>query len=152
MILLFSRTRKLIQTIAVCVLLLAPAMSSGAQEVSRHNRNLDFAQVTEARLTQNAGGSWTAAVTVRHRDEGWDHYANIWQILDADSKEVLGERILAHPHDNEQPFTRSLSGINIPGNTRRLLIRARCNLHDYEGRQLRIDLAVAETDDYQLIR
>jgi hypothetical protein len=50
-------------------------------------------------------------------DAGWEHYADRWQVLDAGGT-VLGERVLLHPHDTEQPFTRSQSGIEIPAGIR----------------------------------
>ena len=46
-------------------------------------------------------GSWNVAVTLKHADSGWDHYANGWQIVDENGK-VLGKRVLAHPHVHEQ--------------------------------------------------
>ncbi len=52
-------------------------------------------------------------VTLLHADTGWDHYANQWQIADT-SGNILGTRELLHPHVDEQPFTRSLSGVKIP--------------------------------------
>lgn len=59
------------------------------------------------------GNTWTFDVTLKHGDTGWDDYADGWRILDGDGKE-LGLRKLAHPHVNEQPFTRSLSRVVIP--------------------------------------
>jgi len=41
-------------------------------------------------------------VTIRHADEGWEHFANGWKIYSS-AGEVLGYRALAHPHVNEQP-------------------------------------------------
>jgi hypothetical protein len=38
----------------------------------------------------------------------------------------LGLRVLAHPHVQEQPFTRSLT-VDVPAGTAALHIRARCN-------------------------
>ena len=64
-------------------------------------------------LAKKSGNSWTFDVTLSHGDTGWDDYADGWRILDADGA-VLGLRKLAHPHVNEQPFTRSLSGVSIP--------------------------------------
>ena len=64
-------------------------------------------------VTKKSGDSWTFDVTIRHGDTGWDDYADGWRILDADGNE-LGMRNLAHPHVDEQPFTRSLSGVRIP--------------------------------------
>jgi len=47
-------------------------------------------------------------VTVSHPDSGWDHYADLWQVFDANGV-MIGERVLLHPHETEQPFTRSLA-------------------------------------------
>ncbi len=68
--------------------------------------------VVAVAATQN-GGAWRFDVTLAHSDTGWDHYADGWRVLDNDGK-VLATRALAHPHVNEQPFTRSQSGIFIP--------------------------------------
>jgi hypothetical protein len=46
-------------------------------------------------------------VTLSHPDTGWDHYADGWRVEDQDGN-VLGTRVLGHPHVTEQPFTRSL--------------------------------------------
>lgn len=62
---------------------------------------------------KKSGSSWTFDVTLSHGDTGWDDYADGWRILDTNGA-VLGLRKLAHPHVNEQPFTRSLSGVAIP--------------------------------------
>ena len=85
----------------------------------------DPPQVVAARA-DNLGGAWTISVTLRHPDTGWDHYADGWEVLSPDGKR-LGMRVLAHPHVNEQPFTRSLSGVLIPDGLDHVLIRARCN-------------------------
>ena len=73
---------------------------------------------------QAADGSWRFDVTISHPDTGWDHYADAWRILDMQRKE-LGVRILAHPHVEEQPFTRSLSGVRIPEGILRVQVQAR---------------------------
>lgn len=72
-----------------------------------------------------SGTTWHFNVTLSHPDTGWNHYADAWRVLDMDDKE-LGLRILAHPHEHEQPFTRSLSGVQIPTNTNKVQIQARC--------------------------
>lgn len=73
---------------------------------------------------QAADGSWRFDVTISHPDTGWDHYADAWRILDMQGNE-LGVRILAHPHVEEQPFTRSLSGVRIPEGILRVQVQAR---------------------------
>lgn len=64
----------------------------------------------------NSGGNWRFSVTLHHADEGWNHYADGWGVYLEDGTK-LGYRVLAHPHVNEQPFTRSLGGITIPTGT-----------------------------------
>lgn len=72
------------------------------------------------------GTGWQFDVTLTHPDTGWDHYADAWRIETPDGT-VLGERELAHPHVEEQPFTRSLSGVVLPDGLREVVIRPRCN-------------------------
>lgn len=72
------------------------------------------------------GPGWRLDVTLTHPDTGWDHYADAWRIETLDGT-VLGERALAHPHVDEQPFTRSLSGIALPDGLTYVVIRPRCN-------------------------
>ena len=67
------------------------------------------ADVVGVRYEQSSDGSYVFHVTVRHDDTGWEHYADKWQVIGPDGA-VLGERILLHPHETEQPFTRSQSG------------------------------------------
>ncbi len=81
----------------------------------------------------------TFKVTVKHADAGWKHYADAWEVLAPDGT-VLGTRILYHPHDNEQPFTRSLSGVKIPPGVSEVTVRARDSMHGFGGveQQVRI--------------
>ena len=72
---------------------------------------------------RQAGGAWTFDVTLMHGDTGWDDYANGWRVLDPEGRE-LGVRILAHPHVDEQPFTRSLSGVRVPDGVTEVGIQA----------------------------
>lgn len=73
---------------------------------------------------QSGDGTWRFDVTISHPDTGWDHYADGWRVLDMDGNE-LGMRVLYHPHVDEQPFTRSLSGVRIPQGTKQVQIQAR---------------------------
>jgi hypothetical protein len=73
-------------------------------------------------------------VTLRHADEGWKHYANRWEVISPDG-EVLGTRVLRHPHVEEQPFTRSLPGVEIPEASGELRIRAHDSVHGYGGKE-----------------
>ena len=83
-------------------------------------------EIVDVQASQS-GGAWRFDVTLRHADSGWEHYADGWEVLAPDGSS-LGMRVLAHPHVNEQPFTRSLGGVMIPDGTTNVVIRARDNV------------------------
>ena len=78
-------------------------------------------------------------VTVAHADDGWEHYANKWEVLSPDG-ELLGTRELLHPHIDEQPFTRSLSNVSIPQDLSAVVIRAHDLVHGYGGAEMTVQL------------
>jgi hypothetical protein len=84
----------------------------------------DPPKIEDVSARQAADGSWRFEVTISHPDTGWDHYADGWRVLDMAGNE-LGMRTLAHPHVEEQPFTRSLSGVQIPPGTTQVQVQAR---------------------------
>lgn len=114
--------------------------------------DLDYAQVRFVTLTQQSDGGWRFDVAVEHRDEGWDHYADQWEVVDPVSGDRLAERILAHPHEQEQPFTRSQSNITIPAELQEIIVRARCTVHGYGGHEVRIDLRIDQDECYSVSR
>jgi len=96
------------------------------------------ADVLEVEVTA-AGEGYRFAVTVAHADEGWDHYADRFEIL-TPAGEILGVRTLHHPHVDEQPFTRSLSGVIVPDDLDRIVVRARDSVHGYGGQSVELAL------------
>ena len=135
--------------VLILAVALAAAASGRAQAI---DIDLDFAQVEFVRALYRGSAGWTFHVTVRHRDQGWDHYADRWQVVRPDTGEVLGERILLHPHDTEQPFTRSQSGIQIPVGETRVLVRAACQVHGFGGTEVLVDLTLAEGPGFEVRR
>ena len=83
--------------------------------------------------------SCTFTVTLEHADQGWDHYANLWEVVTLDDQ-LLGARVLYHPHVDEQPFTRSLSNVAIPEGVRQVKLRARDSLHGYGAGEVVVDI------------
>ena len=75
-----------------------------------------------------SGQTWTFSVAIEHADTGWENYADGWGVYAPDGTE-LGYRILVHPHVNEQPFTRSLSGVVIPDAVTQVIIKPRDLVH-----------------------
>ncbi len=81
------------------------------------------------------GDSLAFAVTIRHADEGWDHYADRFEIVALDGT-VLAIRELTHPHVEEQPFTRSIGGVRIPpGIGGEVVVRAHDSVHGFTGQE-----------------
>jgi hypothetical protein len=53
---------------------------------------------------------------------------------------VLGTRTLYHPHVEEQPLTRSLSGVRIPDGVTSVIVRAHDLEHGYGGKEFSVKL------------
>ena len=103
--------------------LLFPLMAAHAGE----------ADIISVEVIKLADSTYKFAVTVSHKDEGWDHYVNKWDVVGPDGT-VLGTRTLYHPHVDEQPFTRSLSGVKIPKGIDKVTVRAHDSVHEYGGK------------------
>ncbi len=104
--------------------------------------NADEADVLSVELKETAPGTFTINVEVEHADDGWDHYADAWEVLLPDGT-VLATRELAHPHVNEQPFVRSLSGVKIPAGVSEVTVRARDLVHGFGGKTVTVAISSA---------
>ena len=111
--------------IFACLLLMCTAAFAGE------------ADVIEVEVRRIGGDTYKFDVTLRHADEGWEHFANKWEVTAPDGP-VLGTRVLAHPHVEEQPFTRSLSGVKIPENLTEVIVRAHDLVHGYGGKTVEV--------------
>ena len=78
----------------------------------------------ESAVQKKTNGQYSFSVTLAHAETGWDDYADGWRV-ELEDGTVLGTRILAHPHSNEQPFTRSLSRVEVPEGITIVFIRAK---------------------------
>ncbi len=101
--------------------------------------NAGKADVVDVSVSKSSNGHYRFNVTVLHEDSGWDHYANKWEILGSQGN-ILGTRVLLHPHVGEQPFTRSLSGVRIEPGVKSVSIRAHDLIHGYGGKSFTIAL------------
>jgi hypothetical protein len=96
-------------------------------------------QVISAEADKISPETYRIRVTLLHDDSGWDHFADKWEII-GPSGVVLGTRTLLHPHVDEQPFTRDLSGVKIPKNIKKITIRGHDSVHGYGKKTVSIDL------------
>ncbi len=97
------------------------------------------ADVVRAEARAEGGGAWRFRVTVAHGDTGWDHYADKWDVVAPDGS-VLGTRVLLHPHETEQPFTRALGGVEVPEGVNEVTLRAHDRVHGYGGTEVTVEL------------
>lgn len=98
-----------------------------------------MADIVGVKTEKAADGTYRFDVSVRHDDEGWDHYADKWVVAGPDGT-VYGERVLLHPHENEQPFTRSQSGITIPDTVKTVTVRAHDKVHGWGGAEMTVSV------------
>lgn len=98
------------------------------------------ADVVAAEATPAGDGTFTFAVTVRSADTGWEKYADAWQVVDP-AGGVLGTRELLHPHVYEQPFTRSLAGVEVPDGVTEVTVWARDSVAGWCGAEAEVALA-----------
>ncbi len=118
---------KLLIFLTLCLFFHLPTANAG---------EADIIKVDAKKLNKN---TYKFSVTVFHKDTGWKHYANKWDIIGEDGT-VLGTRILHHPHVNEQPFTRSLSDVVITAGVKTVTVRAHDSVHKYGGKVITLEL------------
>ncbi len=106
------------------------AGQSGAQK---------YPDVEEAELESSGGDAWTLSVTISSPYDSPERYADGWRVL-APNGDVLGEHELMHDHANEQPFTRTQSGLEIPQDVREITVEGRDLENGYGGETVTISV------------
>ena len=97
------------------------------------------ADVTAVAIRKGQGAMFNLDVTIRSRDTGWERYADRIEALAPDGT-ILGTRILEHPHENEQPFTRDLYDLRVPAGIARVVVRAHFKPTGYDGATVTVAL------------
>tara|TARA_B100000780_G_C21071873_1_gene431340 strand:+ start:89 stop:496 length:408 start_codon:yes stop_codon:yes gene_type:complete len=117
-------------TLLASALLLALSHSSKANNIS----------ILATAIIHQSHGEYLVNVKLEHRDTGWQHYADEWRIVDSQGN-ILGSRVLQHPHVNEQPFTRALSNVKLSNELDTVYIEAHDKVHGWTKNRLRIELS-----------
>lgn len=135
------------------------APTATAQSTSENYSEEADADVLFVEARETGPGVWSFSVTVAHPDTGWEDYADGWDVVLPDGTVAKPNpddpftRLLLHPHENEQPFTRSQSGIEIPDGVEIVTVRAHDLVDGFGGREVRVDITTtATTDDYEVRR
>lgn len=91
-----------------------------------------FPDVVEAVVTAEPGGTYRIDATLSSPYDTADRYADGWRVMTPDG-DVLAVRVLAHDHRGEQPFTRSLAGVEIPAGVREVIVEGRDQVSEWGG-------------------
>lgn len=127
--------------------------SQEADSMSNADADVEF-----VRAVQQGNGTWTFHVTVRHPDTGWEDYADGWDVMLTDGTVLKPDtnspftRLLLHPHETEQPFTRSQSNIVIPDEVTQVIVRAHDLVDGFGGTEVLVDLTQTEGENYTVER
>ena len=129
------------------------AFSQGDEPVNTANADVIFVRAVETGTNQ-----WTFHVTVAHPDTGWQDYADGWDVMTEDGQVLKPDpgspftRLLLHPHESEQPFTRSQSGIMTPEGTTKVTVRAHDLADGFGGKTITVELSAAEGEGFEVQR
>ena len=120
---------------------------------SAANADVEFVRAVEA-----ADGSWTFEVTVRHPDTGWEDYADGWDVVTLQGVVIKRRpedpftRLLLHPHETEQPFTRNQADLVIPEGVTQVIVRAHDIVDGFGGQEVTVDLAAESGPGFEVLR
>lgn len=90
-------------------------------------------------LTRDSDGSWSLDVTLSSQYDSPERYADGWRVLDADGK-VLGEHTLGHDHADEQPVTRTQTGLEIPDGVDVITVEGKDTENGFGGATLKVQV------------
>ena len=116
------------------------------------------ADVLFVQARETAVGLWTFSVQVAHPDTGWEDYTDGWDVVlpDGDVAKASSNdpftRLLLHPHENEQPFTRSQSNIPIPPEVSSVTVRAHDLVDGFGGQEVVVDLTAVSGENFEVIQ
>lgn len=88
---------------------------------------------------ESTDGMWRLHATLSSPYDTPERYADAFRALTEDGR-VLGVRELAHDHANEQPFTRSLTDLQIPDGVERITVQGRDQRYGWGGATVELDV------------
>lgn len=98
-----------------------------------------FPDVVAATAEPDCDGGWNIDATLSSPYDTAERYADAWRVLGPDGT-VYGVRELTHDHQAEQPFTRSLPGVDIPDDVERVTVEGRDQEFGWGGEVVVIEL------------
>ena len=132
-----SKTVVVVMLVATVACAQSPASTTGTPGPDGAARL--FPDVISVVVTEEAGGTYRFDVTISSPYDNNNQYADAWRVI-SNRGDVYGVRELTHPHANEQPFTRSLTGVEIPPGVNTVTVEGRDLLNGWGGETLAVDI------------
>jgi hypothetical protein len=134
-----GRCRRATTVAAMGVVLAVGGCAGGADVTDRGPTEASeqpYPDVLEAEL-EPSGDAWRLTATISSPYDTPERYADAFRALTPDGEE-LGVRELLHDHADEQPFTRSLEGLEIPADVSEVVVEGRDQRHGWGGGTVRV--------------
>lgn len=127
----------LIAKTAIAFLAIATAALAMAESESADIQK--FPDVVDVDVQPSGENRFDFDVTISSPYDSPSRYADAFRVMSAEET-VFGVRELLHDHANEQPFTRSLPGVEIPAEIREVVVQARDQEYGYGGDTVTVEL------------
>ncbi len=115
------------------------AFDAGGEDCAETPADAEHPDVLAIEFGRGIEG-WSIGAWVCSPYDSPERYADAWRVLDQDGN-VLATRELTHPHADEQPFLRALSGpLAIAPSVTHLTIEARDSVNGWGGRTVTEDI------------
>ncbi len=124
--------------IGLAAIVVASACGGGEVADSTEGREL-FPDVIDVVVEEESDGVYSFEVTISSPYDSPDRYADAWRVTSPDGS-VYGVRELLHDHAGEQPFTRSLSGVEIPSEVETVVVEGRDLIGGWGGGTMSVEL------------
>ncbi|MEX1295562.1 MAG: hypothetical protein AB1Z67_05250 [Candidatus Limnocylindrales bacterium] len=98
-----------------------------------------FPDVIGVQVVPTGERIYDVVVSISSPYDSPERYADGWRVLD-EAGNVLGTHTLLHHHANEQPFTRTQRGLEVPADVSRITVEGRDLVNGYGGGTLWVDL------------
>jgi hypothetical protein len=112
----------------------APAAAGAADAGDASDQK--YPDIVDAKL-EPTGETWTLEVTVSSPYDSPERYADGWRVLSPDGR-VLGKHEFLHDHANEQPFTRTQTGLKIPKDVNEITVEGHDQENGYGGKTVTV--------------
>jgi hypothetical protein len=118
---------------------IASAVLAATSAMAQNKSTQKFPDVIAVKVRATSAGTFDFDVTVSSTYDTPQRYADGIRVRSKDGQ-VFGERKLLHDHADEQPFTRDVYNVKLPGGVRSVVVEARDQQHGWGGKTM--DVAV----------